>query len=99
MLYRRSPPADHFPGAGLTFATVAQLVEHAIRNREVIGSIPIGGSKHLKPDSHRCPALGFYLISVFRATVRSNRPSVYGSNHLKNKRNLDKSLDMLHDSG
>jgi hypothetical protein len=43
------------------------LAEHAIRNREVIGSIPIGGSKRRQPDSQGYP------VSIFFITPAINR--------------------------
>ena len=51
----RGTPSRHY---SLEHAFIAQLVEQALRKREVVGSIPIGGSLRRKlikpcPKAHR----------------------------------------------
>ena len=48
-------------------ATLAQLVEQLIRNQQVTGSSPVGGSQLVPPDSVRteCLPLSVYLKGVY----------------------------------
>lgn len=50
-------------------ATLAQLVEHSICNRKVVGSIPTGGSRHEKTRPRDCANAGFSLCFCSRRRI------------------------------